>query len=73
MFDNVFKAITSKKLKTIAQYEKRVWITFGSKVGQSVVIAMKLELDLWHRLLNVYTKFQFDISKPVEKSPENFK
>ena len=46
-----------QKMKTIAQYEERVWITFGSKVGQSVVIAMKLELDLWHRLLNVYTKF----------------
>ena len=33
---------------------------------------MKLELDMWHYLLNVYTMFQNDISKHVEKSPENF-
>ena len=39
---------------------------------QSVPIDMKLELELWHYLLNVYTMFQIDISKHVEKSPENF-
>ena len=33
---------------------------------------MKLELDVWHYLLNVYTMFQIDISKHVEKSAENF-
>ena len=33
---------------------------------------MKLELDVWHYLLNVYTMFQNDISKHVEKNPENF-
>ena len=33
---------------------------------------MKLELDVWHYLLDVYTKFRIDISKHVEKSPENF-
>ena len=33
---------------------------------------MKLKLDLWHHLLGVYTKFQIDISKHVEKSLENF-
>ena len=33
---------------------------------------MKLELDVWHYLLNVYTMFQNDISKHVEKTPENF-
>ena len=33
---------------------------------------MKLKLDVWHYLLNVYTMFQNDISKHVEKSPENF-
>ena len=33
---------------------------------------MKLELDEWHHLLNVYTRFQIDISKHVENSPENF-
>ena len=27
---------------------------------------------MWHYLLNVYTTFQIDISKHVEKSPENF-
>ena len=30
---------------------------------------MKLELDMWHYLLNVYTMFQNDISKHVEKKP----
>ena len=33
---------------------------------------MKLELDMWHYLLNVYTMFQNDIWKHVKKSPENF-
>ena len=28
---------------------------------------MKLEIDVWHYLLNVYNKFQIDISKHVEK------
>ena len=32
---------------------------------------MKLELDVWHYLLNVHTMFQIDISKYVEKSPES--
>ena len=44
---------------------------FGCKVGQSVPIGMKLELDLWHCLLDVYTKFRIDILKHVEKSPKN--
>ena len=38
----------------------------------SVSIGMKLELDAWHYVLDVYIKFQIDISKHVEKSPENF-
>ena len=33
---------------------------------------MKLELDLWCCLLDVYTKFRIDILKHVEKSPKNF-
>ena len=33
---------------------------------------MKLEIDMWHHLLDLYTKFQTDISKHVQKSPENF-
>ena len=33
---------------------------------------MKLELDVWHNPLDVYAKFQTDISQHVQKSPENF-
>ena len=58
-------------LKT-ANADKWLWPIFGRKVGQSVLIGMKLELDLWHHLPDVYTKFQIDILKHVEKSPENF-
>ena len=36
-------------------------------VGQSDPIAKKLKLDMLCHLLNVYTKFQIDISKHVEK------
>ena len=32
---------------------------------------MKLELDMWHLPLDVYAKFQTDISQHVQKSPEN--
>ena len=39
----------------------------GYKVSQSVQIGMKIELDMWHHLLDVYTKFQTDISKHVQK------
>ena len=48
-----------------------VWPTFSCKVGRRVPIAMKLKLDMSCHLLNVYTKFQIDISKYVEKGPEN--
>ena len=44
----------------------------GCKVGQSVQIGLKLELDVWHHLLDGYAKFQTDISQKVQKSPENF-
>ena len=30
---------------------------------------MKLELVVWHHLLDLYTKFQIDISKYVGKKP----
>ena len=33
---------------------------------------MKLELDVWYHLLDVYTTLQSDISKHIEKCPENF-
>ena len=49
--------------------DKWLWPIFGCKVGQSVPIGMKLELDVEHHLLHVYTKFQTDISKHVEKKP----
>ena len=32
---------------------------------------MKLELDMWHYPLDVYAKFQTDISQYVQKSLEN--
>ena len=47
--------------------DKWLWPMFGCKVGQSVLIGMKLELDMWHHLLDVYAKFQTDISKHVQK------
>ena len=33
------------------------------------IFGMKLELDVRHYLLHVYTKFQTDISKHVEEKP----
>ena len=47
--------------------DKWLWPTFGSKVGPSVQIGMKLELDVWHHPLDVYAKFQIDISQHVQK------
>ena len=52
--------------------DKWLWVIFACNVSQSVQIGMKLELDMWQYLLDVYTKFQTDISKHVQKSPENF-
>ena len=49
--------------------EKWLWPIFGCKVDQSVPIGMKLELDVWHYLLNVYTMLQIDTLKHVEKKP----
>ena len=47
--------------------DKWLWPIFGCKVGQSVQIGLKLEFDVWHHLLNVYAKFQTDISQHVQK------
>ena len=47
--------------------DKWLWPILGCKVGQSVQIGMKLELDVWHHPLNVYAKFQTDISQHVQK------
>ena len=52
--------------------DKWLWPIFGCKVGQRVQIGMKLKLDVWHHPTDVYAKFQTDISKHVQKSPENF-
>ena len=49
--------------------KKWVWPTFGCKLGQSDPIVMQLELHMSCHLLNVYTKFQIDISKHVEEKP----
>ena len=47
--------------------DKWLWPIFGCKVGQSVQIRMNFELDVWHHLLDVYAKFQTDISKHIQK------
>ena len=47
--------------------DKWLWPIFDCKVGQSVQIGMKLELDMWHHPLDVYAKFQTDISQHVQK------
>ena len=52
--------------------DKWLWPIFGYKVGQSVQIGIKLELDVWHHPLNVCAKFQTDISQHVQKCLENF-
>ena len=52
--------------------EKLLWCIFGCKVGQSHLTVMKLQLNVWRRLLDVYTKFQIDISKHVKKSGKLF-
>ena len=46
---------------------KWVWPIFGCKLGQSDPIVMQLKLDMSCHLLNVYTKFQIDISKHIEE------
>ena len=43
-----------------------VWTTFSCKIGQSDPIVTKLKLNMPYHLLNVYTKFQIDISLHVE-------
>ena len=53
--------------------EKSLRFIFGCKVGQSFPIVMKLEVDLWHHLLNICTKFRIDISKHVEKTRKTWK
>ena len=47
--------------------KKLVWPTFGCKISQSDPIVMQLKLDMLCHPLNVYTKFQIDISKHDEE------
>ena len=49
--------------------KQKFWLISGCKVGHSVPIGIKLELDVWHHLRNVNTKFQTNISKHVEINP----
>ena len=54
--------------KSIGVKTLTIWVcTKSVEVDQSVQIGMKLELDVWHHPLNVYAKFQTDISKHVQK------
>ena len=52
--------------------DKWLWPIFICKVGQSVQIEMKLDLDVWRYLLDVCDKFQTDISKHVQNSGKLF-
>ena len=52
--------------------DKWLWPIFGCKVGQSVQIGMKLKLDVWHHPLDVYAKFQTDISQHIQKKAGKF-
>ena len=47
--------------------DKWLWPILGCKIGQRVQIGTKLELDVWHHPLDVYAKFQTDISQHVQK------
>ena len=47
--------------------KKWFWPTFGSKLGQNDPIVMQPKLDMSCHLLNIYTKFQNDISTHVEE------
>ena len=58
----IFEAINEENL---------LWLILGCKADQGDPTVMELQLDVWHCLLDVYTKFQIDISKHVEKSQEN--
>ena len=73
MFDCVYQIWILYILFKAMNAYKWLWPIFGCKVGESVQIGMKLELGVWHHPLDVYAKFQTDISQHVQKSPENFR
>ena len=51
--------------------DKWRWPIFGGGVGQSVQIGMKLELDMWHNLLD-YRVSNWYLKTCTKKSPENY-
>ena len=53
--------------------EKWLWLIFGCNVNQSVLIRLKLDINLWHRLLDVHIDIQINILKHVTKGQENIK
>ena len=74
--DCIQKATYVPNLKDVSWFmrpwlQKNVSPIFSCKVGQSDPVVMKLKLDMSCHLLTVYSKFQIDISKHAEKSPEN--
>ena len=52
--------------------KKNDWPIFGCKVGQSNPTVQKFYPDVWHCLLDVYTKFQIDLSKHVKEPGKLF-
>ena len=73
MSRNIQQATCVSNLKNLSWFmrpwlqKKRVWPTFGCKLGQNDPIVIQLKLDMSCHLLNVYTKCQIDISKHVEE------
>ena len=53
--------------------EKILWFIFGREVGQCDPIVMKLLFDVWHCLLDVYTKFRIDVLKHVQQVRKTFR
>ena len=62
-----YYACNLKELSWGHERKQRNLPTVACNVGKSVLIAMNLNLNVSCHLLNVYTTFQIDKSKPVEK------
>ena len=67
--DTCDASVCTKSVEAIHE-EKLLWPIFGCKVGQSDLIVMKL--DVCRCLLDVYAKFQIDVSKHVQKAGKLF-
>ena len=48
--------------------QKNDWFIFGCKVGQNVLIEIKLECGMWQHLPNVHIKSQMDFLKHLAKN-----